>query len=1166
MSIAKLVKVLTEATEPFQLTTKKLSGLMKSSTPEEVQRVEALIKSRYNTFKEGDVTVFTPHSSIRAEAQVTNIQKEAIAGKTGINLGNVPDPQSKIGADLNTSSYVSNVIIPEVLRNELPKLNNTERVLSTSIRDDHWTTFHDLVSFKDKKLGRIDQGLTSVPSKSMGDFSKELVERTTLNKYQENRLNQVYGKIVEDIEKGLSKEELDNFNFLVDLHSESEVDEIPTNLGFIVNGVEHPANKKVQDAVLSRRALLTHDWEIRNRNVVRQAKKDGAMLLDDSSIVKPAKQTEVKLKKPGEKIKTKKGYVVEEDEIGLGEAVGDTIWTKEKKDAGYKLWRLEKNGRTSYTVLSPEDIASRLKDIPDDYKIIAYRPGYSPVKYTQPWAITKLGLDEEGRVIASRIATSRSRRAAEQAIDRVAGKEANVAYFAHRSFEDGMDVAMDNSLPNLIDNFSSQELGDLEKVLTGLGFAEVDVNRLMKFRNFFSHKRQSSMMRRGQRLINADTLGTEKPEYAAIMPNNQALASHMQATSSYLAYAEHFKMLEDAFMEEFGHMLPKGARWSDAVNIFQKTKQGRSAREAYIVQAQLKRVEGRVSNFDELLDRYVTESADYLLSKPVGRDIEALVDKISKHFNFDLDIPTVSQTVGNIKLFGGVSKLGLVNVSQLPMQATAMLNILGYSGQHALVAGSNLVSIFMAPRLGLDLTENAKYLKKLLDDSGFIADLDFVTIANNAKGKYKLANSRLLRKLYDKNLMFYQMGEGSVRAAAWLAEHHKMVSKILKGRSVFSINDIGSRAYLDDISSRAMKPALNMSRMNQPLIARGLLGMPLQFQQFVVQQANFMFGGMSNLQRFGIFGAWVGAFGVEGIPFMMDALNLSETLASQVAGPQAYGWWQRTVDDIAGKAGELFEDTLFDFVDKQFVRDYFYGGLLPAVTDGQISFAHRAGMAKYLSEFFGNAPLDDTLFGPAYQVAATILTNTVDNMKDLWNIINSEEKFSTNWVLNAASKQVEGLSGPSNILEAIEAANRGELRDKKLNLITDEPTLSEVMLLGTGFGIQEQQRRYERIFSAKERLRKLTNWMRKKSIDIGEDSVDKPSLSLSKFQEGMLQVHQYNPALVPFFQSMVTRERTARLAPADQRELQSNFLNYSRAFSAQETEAMLEIMEREYGR
>jgi len=469
----------------------------------------------------------------------------------------------------------------------------------------------------------------------------------------------------------------------------------------------------------------------------------------------------------------------------------------------------------------------------------------------------------------------------------------------------------------------------------------------------------------------------------------------------------------------------------------------------------------------------------------------------------------------------------------------------------------------MVPRLGLKLTKNAQALKKLIDDSGFIAGLDFVTVADAAKGKTKFANSRFLKKLYDKNLIAYQMGEGSVRATAWLAEHHKMVANIKKGRSIFSMDDIGSRAYLDDISSRAMKPALNMSRMNQPLIARGLLGMPLQFQQFVVQQANFMFGGMSNLQRFGVFGAWVGAFGVEGIPFMMDALNLSETLASQVAGPQAYGWWQRTVDDIAGKAGELFEDTLFDFVDKQTVRDYFYGGLLPAVTDGQISFAHRAGMAKYLSEFFGNAPLDDTLFGPAYQVASTIITNTVDNMKDLWNIINSEEKFSTNWVLNAASKQVEGLSGPSNILEAIEAANRGELRDKKLRLITEDPTLSEVMLLGTGFGIQEQQRRYERIFSARERANKINDWMESKAKDIAEDTVDKPELANAKLQEKILQIQQYNPSLARVFMSKVTREVLARRAPADVREVQSNMLRYSKTFSTQEFQDILDLMERE---
>lgn len=1152
MAIARLIKLLTTATDAVHADTKVIDNIMKAGTKEDVDYINNLINTRFDVKVEGGNTYYTPKTNIRKDAMATSIQKEAVAGKTGINLGNVPDPQSKIGADLNTSSYVSTVIMPEHLRRELPKTNNTRKVLSTFVTDDFFQALPAELSFEGKKLGPIRKTLTGAPKEASGELANELVEMPTNLKQYEDRLNQVYGDLADGVTKGLNKAEYDEWNHIVSEYDEASIPEKIVNEGFDINGRVYPANRKVQDAVLAHRELQNHSYIMQNNIAVRTAKKDGGLLLDGTDIIKPAKQTEVK----------------------VGSDVNGRVWGKDLKDQGYTLWRKNRKDGITYEILSPAERTSRTSQIPDDFKILHYKQGYAPRRYTQPWAITKLSIGTEGamkgKVIASRIATARSRRAAETAVEKVSGQDDGIGYFAHRSYEDGLDLAIDNDLPHIIDNFTPTEMADLQKALTGLQFSDKDITRLLKFKNFFSHKRNTTMMRRGRRLIDADTIDADKPEFAAVLPHDQALAAHMQKTAKYAAHSEYFKMLEDAYMNEFSGFLKKGEAWHEAIDLSQSPINGRSVREAFGVQAQLKRIDGRISYFDGILDQYVRNVADTLSTSPGGKQLYKVVDDISAHFGFDLDWPSPSQLVGTAKSFGAVAKLGLWNMSQLPMQATAMLNVLGYHGPDAIKAGGDLISVFMAPRLGLKRTKGADELYNLIQDSGFVSGFDFVTIADAAKGNNKLANSRMLKRLYDTNLIAYQMGEGSVRATAWFAEHRKMLAKIKKGTAPFKMEDVGSRVYLNAISEGARVPALNMSRMNQPLMARGIIGMPLQFQQFVLQQYNFMFGKMSHLQRAGVFGAWIGAFGAEGIPFFMDALSLSENIVAQKEGPEAYGWWQRMVSGLAGYAGEKLDKSGFrkwmdkagvDSTGKQFLLDYFYGGALPAITDGQVSFAHRAGMARYFSDMFYNTSLED-LAGPALLTANTIVGNTFENLGEVFQMVQGDDKFTTNWALNKLSKQVEGLAGPSNAIEAIEAYHRGELRDKNLNLLDDEPTFGQLVTMGLGLGYQEQQKRYERIFKSKRRSDVINQIIYEKAEDIAETAVDMPELGQAKFLQTAAQIMDYNPTLLQRFYSRVTNAKIGRELPAADREAWKYMSRYSKELSTQEVEDLFEEIQR----
>lgn len=1156
---AKFIAKLLEATTPLKATTSKLDNMLKAASKEDQARIKDIIKNNYTTKVEGGTTILTPNTVGEIEAGVTVVQREAVAAKMGVQMGNVPDPESKVGADLNTSSYVSSVILPEHMRVEFPKLNNTNKVLSQDLRMDHWTTSQNDISFKDKKWGTIKAGIFGNVLRSSGDFADDLVRRPTLDTYAKNRMNQAYKDIMNDIYKGLSKENIELFHKINHLHDDNVIHESVShvNEGFEINGKFHQVPRRVQDAILARRALLDHGYWAENSAAVRRARHEGVMVDEGGSLLKPVdkKRFEEKAMVGGQKL------------------------TPEMKEAGYTVWREHKKGPEIYRVLSPSDVHS-LKNLPDDFKLLEYRPGYSPVKYTQKWAITKINL-KDGKLNVARHATGRSRHVVEQAVDRLAGREPDTVYFAHRSHEDGMSLVADNSLPTLINNLSTMETENLEKALKGLEYADVDIEKLLRFSKFFDHKRASHMMRRGRRLQDAETVGIEgvKSKDAPIMPDDQALAHHMQKSASYTAHAENFQKLERAFMDEFGGFVGSGNAWDTP--FFPKGRiNGRSGREAYAVQSQIKRVEDQLSSFDKVLDDYAVDLADTLMTSKVGKSVDEMLTKMTKEMNFDIVPPSV--LVNLSKAAGATAKLGIWAMSQLPMQMTAILNVVGYSGRFAARAAGDIMSVYLVPtKLGIPRTKGAEELHKLIQDSGFVAGLDFATMADIATSSTKLGNSRLKKILIDKGLLPYQLGEGSVRAAAWFAEHRRMLSEIKKGEAAFKLEDVGSRAYLDEISNRASVPALNMTKVNQHFISRGLLGMPMQFKSFAIQQANFMFGKMPLNRRLGVFGAWTAAFGIEGISYFMDLLIASEHAvvnAPNIVGGSdnimGYGWWQRELEDIAGKAGEKIDHTGavkwlnakagMNIKDgKQFVKDWVKGGALPALTGGEFSFTHRAGLGRFFTEFFHNAPIDDLAFGPGYQTFKLIFQNNIQTAGQLAEVIKGDRAFSTNWALQRISKGVESLSGPSAFAEATEMATRGELRDKKGRYIDDEATLQEILFLGAGLGIQEQNKRWERLFSAKERDKLVNKWEYQQAIKIGEAYVDDPTYAEQLAEEKMKQLAAYNRARLGGFMAKVEGQVTSRKAPADQREIESAFRLYLKAFSEPEAKGVLETIRKE---
>jgi hypothetical protein len=418
--------------------------------------------------------------------------------------------------------------------------------------------------------------------------------------------------------------------------------------------------------------------------------------------------------------------------------------------------------------------------------------------------------------------------------------------------------------------------------------------------------------------------------------------------------------------------------------------------------------------------------------------------------------------------------------------------------------------------------------------------------------------SKTLRKIADNHLLPYTIGEGGVRALAWLAENRRLTELIKKGQSVFKESDIGSPAYLKAVSASAMEPALNMSRLNQPLIARGLLGMPLQFQQFAIQQISFMTSkSLSPLQRTRVMGAWAGGFGFVGIPFSQDLMWAAEAAYAKTTGDiNAIGFFERTINDIIDEGLDLaYYGKEVPQSARDFWRRFAKGGVLPALTENDWTIAHRAGLGRYIHELFNNSSVDDMLFGPGYHTVKQLIDNNISNVSDLMEIARSDEQMSANLALGMVTKSTKGLTSITNVAQVIETiVNGGDIRTVDGKLISQDATFSQLMSIGMGFGLGQRQALFETKTELRRRSELIQDIMWGYGKTIAKLSVDRPDYAKEMLNEKLIQIAQYNPALLRGFGSIVSRSIISTKVPEEQRELILAINRYSQYLTVSELE------------
>ncbi len=715
---------------------------------------------------------------------------------------------------------------------------------------------------------------------------------------------------------------------------------------------------------------------------------------------------------------------------------------------------------------------------------------------------------------------------------------------------------MQDNFLKYLDQMSTAESTELRNGLEQLGITKEQFQNMKNYSEFFSYKRDSTMMRKGQRMWDADTVAAgEKYKHAALMPADEAISRYLANSAEYLAHAEHFDKITKEFMSEFGSFLSTPNKWDSDILLGNAAVEGRTARDAYYIQAQLRRIEGSTGYMDKILDSWAINTVDHLGNTKTGKLLGKGLGNMATKFGFSVPQVSVSKGVASSKGFGAQVKLGMMNLSQIPVQGSAMLNVIGYSGVHAVAAMGDVMGLIVPEIIKVGRTKASGKLFKMLDDSGFIAGFDFVGLQHMASGKKTLLGSTALRKLSKFHMLPYTIGDGGVRALAWTAEHRRLLSEIKKGKSTFTMADVGSVKYLNAVSARAMEPALNMSKMNQPLIARGVIGMPGQFQQFAVQQFTFIFGkGMTGMQRARTLGTWGGVFGLSSVPLLHDAVFAAEAGYTSATGDiNAIGYFQRAIDGLIDDGYEMVMGETISKETRDFLSTYSKGGVLPALTDNDWTITHRTTMSSYVSDFFNFSSTDDLIFGPAYQTMKQLLTNNVSNISELIQLAKSGDEINSSIIAGMTTKATKGISSLTNLSAAIETVvNDGDFRNVRGQLVAEGTSFSDKIAIGMGFGLGQRQKLWDTKGESKRRQEIIHNELWNAADEIARLSRNQPDTANELFADKILQIGKYNPNLLRSFYSMTARAKIAITAPEAVRDLIYNLNKYNRYFHQQE--------------
>jgi hypothetical protein len=1052
------------------------------------------------------------------DPRLLDIQKNLRAGK-GIVKNMIRRPRTQLGRGANNAAITQQLAGQEIMYNvegakQQAVLNTVKTRLFPSRQYIHG---QDNVVLKGGVKTGAPRFILS-PSNFFKDVADVLVTQSSLNALEARRMKAAVAASTKEIFRDLSKTGKQELMKMI--HESDDLEEVykvtarglENSLGNVIT-----RNPSLIDSYFAYRMLDDSLGIILNGAQAGSFRARGFKWLGNQ-VVKPSKLANGQLDSFGTKWTTK-----------LGKAGGMVI----------------EHGNGKKRVLNPSQ-ALKVTEIPDGAQVFKRRVGHMARVYQDPWVIVKVGVDDAGQKTANRIETGPTYKqvnARIKGLEQTADDTVHYVAIKKNAVLDSLDVSKTQRSTDFFRNLSDEDQAQFRKALLDLGLPADDVSNVEA--SIYLRKVRESPFAKVRKEKKLKALGGV--EDAPLVPADEALSRYANSVIDFSSTALYTAKLNKAFQQTYRDVIDP--KTGEVLPIRSVSGDGLHMRaEALAVRHQIDHI-SKIPTELELADARMWEGFAHRIyntgwyNKFVGPAIDKQVSKLLDNF---------SLTKGGRALRGitAVNKLGLWSTAQFVVQSTSILNVgahmFKYGGITDIAGGSDdfMAAMMAAGPLkwaGKNPSNKATELWEEIRNSGFIADLDFQDLQAMYGGG--LAKNTVFRKVIRTGLIPFKAGEAIQRGIIWMTERRRLIRAIEDGTSKFTKFEIGSQQFLDQVSENAYRFSLNMSGLDQPRFARGLLSIPLQFKQFMVKQSELMSplnAKTTKAEKFGMATAWGAAFGMGGIPYMMDALNLTDyAIAWSQNDPTLIGSTKQAfLDAFVGTSMEFLEKT--GVVDptnekdvaetKAWLERLQLKGLTNA-TDSDTDIATRAALGMVFNQFWYNTDVVDLAFGASSglvkqffselgSLASAATGGTRDgDLLNLYKILTQEDSPD---VMGSLISLTNEMSGPKNILRAVDALTDGELRGPNRQPMVANPTLKEITLTAIGITPARAVRAREQANVNVVISKIFREWSAEKVETIARLYVDGNTVTANQLlDEYMKQLAEVNTRLMPVFYSKI---------------------------------------------
>lgn len=506
--------------------------------------------------------------------------------------------------------------------------------------------------------------------------------------------------------------------------------------------------------------------------------------------------------------------------------------------------------------------------------------------------------------------------------------------------------------------------------------------------------------------------------------------------------------------------IPEGASIPKIFNDAQFLK-GKDPKLVYSAEQQrttAKRVMGWTTQEDEFYKgtvRSVIESVDDLGFK-IGN--EPLRRFANDYINWQLSGNYLSRLRG----MAFDMKLGLLNVTQFPMQITTMAAAMAidptngtkafrglyylraYTARKApdLASTREHLAKIGTKQFGFDNPDEMLKMMKTLRNEGFLDVNSTHVLANDfsSSAAFNLTGGigGKINSVREGSRFFFYEAERWNRTIAW---HSAWLNTMKRNPSLGT----SSQEFLKIVSGRAEKLSMNMSEASSAAWQKGILSFPTQFFAYQVRLMENVFGkGFSYQERL--------------------RLGLSQFLLYGTAGVPFLAWASDKVKAGEGEAPGFKDAPLRNIIDRGAIDTviYYATGAIPGEdTAADVMFSQRAGTGHFwtdvIKEMFNMGRFGETSsVGLAGGATFSIFKDTGEDVFQVWDYVLAERgvgPLAQEELIDVA----RNISTINVALKAYAMAKVGTITSAEGTVLGDDANFMEAFMTAlTGSAVQQQ--------------------------------------------------------------------------------------------------------------